>query len=157
MNKDKEFLRACDYAYKLLSYRQRSTNEIKERLEKKGFPLRTVKKAIKYLSEVNYLNDESFAKFWIRAKTQLNPCGSLLLRYQLKQKGIAAELLDKVLNEHAQQYDEYEAARKLAVARRRHLKNLTPQKHKRRLYDYLKRRGFSQDAILQAIEKVRTG
>ncbi len=73
MEANKEFLKAKDYAYKLLSYRQRSTKEIKERLEKKGFPLRVIKKAIKYLSEIDYLNDESFAKFWIRAKTKANP------------------------------------------------------------------------------------
>jgi len=156
MAQDKEFLRAKDCAYRLLSYRPRSVKELKDRLKKKDFSAKTIQKTVEYLRELNYLNDEEFARFWVEAKLSAAALGYALLRYQLRQKGVAREVAEKVLNEQAGQYDEYEAARRLAVSRRRHYKGLQPLKIKRRLYGYLLRRGFPQEAILQAIEQKRS-
>ncbi len=152
MEQDKEFLKAKNYTFKLLSYRQKSTKEIKDRLKMKGFIPATIKKTIKYLNKLNYLNDEDFTRFWIQAKIQSRPVGWLLLRYQLRQKGIPEQIMEEVISDFAGQYDEYEAAKKLATSRRNRYKDLEPLKLKRRLYDYLRQRGFSQEAILQAIK-----
>ncbi len=152
MAEDRQFLRARDYAYRLLSYRQRSTKEIDERLEKKGFGPQVIKQTIQYLSKLNYLNDENFARFWIQAKIEAQPVGYSLLRYQLRQKGIASGVLEKALKDVASDYNEIEAARKLARSRGARYKSLEPLKLKRRLYAYLRRRGFSQEAILEAIK-----
>lgn len=151
-SENKEFLRAKDYAYRLLSYRQRSTGEITQRLKVKGFASKVIRKTVKYLSELDYLNDENFARAWIRTKMRLKPSGWPLLRYQLRQKGVADEITEKVISDFAGRYDEIDVARKLAASRRPRYKGLEPLKLKRRLYDYLRRRGFSQEAILQAIE-----
>ena len=154
MAQAKELIKAKDYVYRLLSYCQRSTQEVKDRLKKKGFSAAVTRKTIAYLSEINYLNDEEFAKFWIRSKMQSSPVGGALLRYQLRQKGIAEEVLEKATEEEAGRYNEYKLVRELVASRRKRYKNLKdPKKLKRRLYDYLRRRGFSQEAILQAIEK----
>lgn len=151
MAENKEFLKAKDYAYRLLSYRQRSTKETKERLERKGFTPKTIRNAITYLSEIDYLNDENFARFWVRSKIETNPLSLALLRYQLRQKGIPSQIIEKVVSDFAGQYDEHEAARKLANSRRPRYKGLEPLKLKKRLYDYLRRRGFSHEVISQAI------
>ena len=151
MDEDKEFLKARDYAYRLLSYRQRSVKEITERLKKRNFEPGVIRKTLKYLSELKFLNDEQFARFWIRSKLQSRPCGWALLRYQLGQKGIAQEVLDKVKSEYAGEYDEYKVARRLADLRRSRYKSMEPLKFKRRLYSYLRRRGFSQEAVSQAL------
>ena len=156
MDEDKEFLKAKDYAYRLLSYRQRSVKEITERLKKRGFASRIIRKTIEYLSQLNYLNDEEFARLWIRSKMQSRPSGLALLRYQLRQKGITQELLDKLFSEYAGQYDEYQAAKRLAVSRCRRYRGRSSLKIKRRLYDFLRRRGFSQEAIWQALEQERS-
>ncbi len=152
MDEDKEFIKAKDYAYRLLSYRQRSTQELRERLDKKGFTPKAIKKTIEYLSQLNYLNDENFAKFWIQTKIQSKPLGWSLMRYQLRQKGVTEEVLEKVSSDFLGQYNEVDAAKKLATSRRKRYKGLESLKLKKRLYDYLCRRGFSQEAILQAIE-----
>ncbi len=153
MGEDREFLKAKNYTFKLLSYRQRSTKEINERLKKRGFAPRVIKQTIEYLSQLQFLNDESFAKSWIQAKIQSKPSGRFLLRYQLRQKGVAEEVLEKVFSEYLSQYNEADAARKLAASRRKRYKGLESPKVKKRLYDYLCRRGFTQEAILQAIDR----
>jgi regulatory protein len=154
MDEDRELLKAKDYAYRLLSYRQRSTQELRERLNKKGFTAQTVKKTVEYLSRLKFLNDENFARFWVQTRIQSSPLGWSLLRYQLRQKGITEELIEKVFGDYRAEYDEVEAAKRLASLRRRRYKDkdLKPLKLKKRLYDYLCRRGFSREAIMQAIE-----
>ena len=156
MEKDTEFIKAKDYAYRLLSYRQRSTEEIKGCLERKGFTPKTIRDTIKYLSEIDYLNDENFAKLWMRSKMQSNPLAFSLLRYQLKRKGIDRQIIEKVVSDFAGQYDEYKIARELASSRRPRYKGLEPLKVKRRLYDYLRRRGFSHEVISEAINRRQT-
>jgi len=152
MLKAEEFVKAKDYAYKLLSYRQRSIQEVRERLKKKGFNQTIIGKTVAYLSKLNYLNDEDFAKFWMRSKMQSSPVGWALLRYQLRQKGVSLEVLEKVLSEEAAQYNELEAAKRLIARRRLRYKALPDQKKvKKRLYDCLRRRGFSSETILQTI------
>lgn len=151
-SENKEFLKAKDYAYRLLSYRQRSTGEITQRLKAKGFSSKAIGKTVKYLSELDYLNDENFARAWIRTKMQTKPVGWPLLRYQLRQKGVADEVTEKVISDFAGRYEEIDVVRKLAASQRPRYKGLEPPKLKRRLYDYLRRRGFSQEAIRQAVE-----
>jgi regulatory protein len=152
MQENKEFIKARDSAFRLLSYRQRSIQEVNQRLKQKGLSAGIIKKTVRYLSELGYLNDEEFAASWIRTKMQLRPAGIYLWRTQLRQKGIAEGIIDKTINNEAAQYDEYAAAKRLAGSRRNRYKALAPQKAKKRLYDYLRRRGFSQDVVFQAIK-----
>jgi len=153
-DKDKEFVKACNCAYRLLSYRQRSSKEIAERLKRKKFSTRIIQRTLEHLSKLNYINDEDFARFWIREKIESHPVGWTLLRYQLRQKGVDEKNINKACADFSSQYDEASAARKLVKARRAQFKGLKPLKSKKRLYDYLRRRGFSSEAISTAI---RTG
>ncbi|MBN3038875.1 MAG: regulatory protein RecX [Candidatus Omnitrophica bacterium] len=149
---DKDFNKAKAASLRLLAYRQRSVKEIKDRLKKKGFSDLVINKTVEYLTALNYLDDREFARFWIQDRIRTRPQGMSLLRYQLRQKGISREIIKESLSEYAGDYDEYEAAKKLVALRSRRYRGLDPQKSKRRLYDYLCRRGFSQDVISQAIE-----
>ena len=151
MGEAKVFIKAKDCAYRLLSYRPRSVKEMSERLKKKGFTPGIIKKTVKYLSEINYLNDEDFAKTWVRTRLQLRPVGLALLRYQLRQKGVSSQTIEKAFADCASQYDECKAASELALSRRKCYRGLDVQRVKRRLYQYLRRRGFTQEAILEAI------
>jgi len=152
MDQEKSLVRAKDCAYRLLSYRPRSIKEINDRLKKKGFSPTIIKKTIDSLKKINYLNDEEFAKSWVRSRLQLRPSGLSLLRYELRQKGIAEDTADEVINLAADEYDESEAAKEVASARCKAYRHLEPQKRRLRLYGYLRRRGFSQDAIMKAMK-----
>ncbi|MFH1045631.1 MAG: regulatory protein RecX [Candidatus Omnitrophota bacterium] len=153
MQPEREYTKAKDYAFKLLSYRQRSSAELRRRLEKKGFTQPVIAETITYLGELNYINDAEFARVWIQERLRTRPQGKTLLRYQLRQKGVDKELIDAALQECAQTYDEGAAAKGLALSRRKKYRGLAPLKAKRRIYDYLRRRGFSSEAIMQALEE----
>lgn len=147
-----EVVKARDYACKLLSYRQRSTKELTQRLKRKGFTSKAIRETVEYLRQLDYLNDENFAKSWIHDKMRSRPAGLTLFRYELRRKGIAGEVLQRALSEYASNYNEYEVAKNVAITQRNRYKDLASLKVKKRIYGYLLRRGFAQDAILQAIE-----
>ena len=74
----------------------------------------------------------------------------------LQKEGIDSQIIEKLVSDFAGQYDEYEIARELANSRRPRYKGLEPLKVKRRLYDYLRRRGFSHEVISEAINRRQT-
>ena len=153
MPEDKQFIKAKDCAYRLLSYRQRSIAEVVQRLKRKGFALSIIQRTVEHLQELKLLNDQEFARFWIRSKTAADPVGWSLLRYQLKQKGVATEIIQQAALDFQAEHDEFDLARRLVASRRKRYLKLNPQKRKKRLYDYLRRRGFNQAAIYQALNK----
>ncbi|MFC1699319.1 regulatory protein RecX [Candidatus Omnitrophota bacterium] len=146
-------MKARDYAYRLISYRQRSVKELSARLQRKGYSAQLTNQTVEYLRELNYLNDAEFARFWVSSKIAAHPAGWLLMRYQLKIKGIDQKIIEQTINDFSDQYDELEIARGLVRKRRRRYKDLQPLKLKKRLYDLLRRRGFPGEIIYQVIKQ----
>jgi SOS response regulatory protein OraA/RecX len=68
----------------------------------------------------------------------------------LKKKGVAAEIISDAVN----QIDESELAYTAALARARRMSNLEYQDFRRRLVDYLRRRGFTYNTINQTVRRV---
>lgn len=97
---------AKDYAIKLLSYRERTCKEIKDRLVKKGFDNPTIERVINHLLDINYLNDKRFARLWIKDRIKNKPRGRILIQHELKKKGIADKDIDILLNDLYLEKDE---------------------------------------------------
>ena len=90
---------AFKLAYKLLGLRLRSVFEMKKRLKEKGFNDDTVGRVVKKLEEQKYLDDEKFAEAWILDRINLRPRGSFMINMELKEKGVASEIIEKKLAE----------------------------------------------------------
>lgn len=149
--------KAKDYAYRLLNYRPRGEKELADRLKRKKFEPEIIAPVVAFLREVNYLNDAEFARFWVNSRISGKPMGPARIRYELKNKGVAEEIIDAALNSLKEKYDEYEAARGLAISRIKVLgKSIGGDKKRmrQRLYGYLNRRGFSFDVISDVVEGI---
>lgn len=152
--KNNKFDKALGYSYRLLSYRPRSKKELSFRLKLKKFDKITVKKVIQRLEELDYIDDEEFAKFWIRMRLSAKPCGVSLLCYELRDKGVSQDIIDSVIKEQTKDYDEKKVALDLAIQQKDRLKNKDLTTAKRRIFGYLKRRGFSYSDIYDAINGI---
>jgi len=149
--------KAKNYAYRLLNYRPRSEKELAGRLKRKKFEPEIIVPVVTFLRKVNYLNDLEFARFWVNSRISGKPMGLARIRYELRNKGVADDIIDAALNSLNEKYDEREAARNLAINRVRVLKRSIGADKKRirqRLYGYLNRRGFSFDVILEAVKDI---
>ena len=84
----------------------------------------------------------------------MNPVGDMLLRRELKEKGVPEPIIEEALREKTQNYDEYKVAFDMAEERFKRLVKLDKKKALKRLYDHLLRRGFSYDIVKRVIDTV---
>ena len=142
--------RCNDAAYRLLAYRARSEQEIRERLVKKGFSPETVEKSLEHLKERGLINDREFACQWAENRSKFKPQSAFLTRRELKEKGLSEEIIEEAVKD----YDDYENA--LLAARARAMKSAGEEfpVFQRRLGSFLQRRGFGYAVIKPVISRL---
>jgi regulatory protein len=144
---------AFNRAARFLSYGSRSVNEVRRYLCDKGLSdfQDTV---IERLTNAGLLDDECLVESWILQRADLKSLGRIRIRVELLKKGIDPQLINSKLDQF---YDpEMEKLRALNAASRRinQLKDLAPETVNRRIYSYLKNKGFEDSAIREAIERI---
>lgn len=145
---------AMSSAYRLLRERPRSEFEMRERLAMKGYDSQVIGQVIAKLKGYGEIDDVRFAKLWVESRMHLNPMGDVVLRHELKAKGVAESVIDAALEAKAKTFDEYEIARSMAVERFERFKKLDRAKAAKRLYDFLVRRGFAFETVRRVIEEI---
>lgn len=151
---DKLILRAKNNAYALLRVRPRSETEIVDRLKRKGYGNSVVKPVVDDLKRLGQIDDEKFARFWIDSRLHLNPKGEVVLRHELKEKGVSDAVIEATLASKDLKRDEYEVAKVMAAERMKRLEKIDKRKALKRIYDFLIRRGFRYDVIRKIIEEL---
>ena len=139
-------------AYRLLAVRPRSEQEIRQRLQKRGFESDHLEKAIASLKEKGLLDDGAFARFWKDNRQSFRPRSRRLTALELRRKGVDGAAIATAVNE----IDEGESAYRAALSRARRLITSDYQDFRRRLGQYLVRRGFDYDIIQQTVDKIWT-
>lgn len=149
----KEVLRAKAIVFRLLKIRPRSEHELRSRLKMKKITEPLIESTIAYFKQIELINDRQFAKAWTQARL-LKPFGLNRIRFELKNKGISDTILKETLAEAKEAFPETEAITKLVAKRLPKYKNTDPVKTKRRLFDYLVRRGFNASDVSRALSKM---
>jgi regulatory protein len=141
---DNSSLQDClDAAYYYLSYRPRSEGEIKQWLQRRGFAPEAIEKAIARLREQNLSDDFTFAQFWTENRLSFRPKSKRLIKKELRDKKVAAEIVEQVTKD----IDDEEIAYKLGSSRLPSLAHLDYPDFYRRLSSYLAYRGFGYEVI----------
>jgi regulatory protein len=148
---DSNSLQDClNAAYYYLSYRPRSEGEIRQWLHKRGFANEVAEKAIVKLREQNLSDDFTFAQFWKDNRLSFRPKSKRLIKKELRDKKIAAEIIEQV----TQDIDDEEIAYKLSSNRLPSLANLDYPDFYRRLSSYLAYRGFNYQVIRDTVARL---
>jgi len=150
--------RAKQIAINYISYRPRSAHEVATKLTRKGFSSELAKKVVSRLQELKMIDDLEFARMFTRDRKRHRPLGRALLRRSLHAKGIAPHLVEQVLYEIVSDEDQEHAAAQLAA---KHLRiaqhsygKLDGARQRKRLHDYLLRRGFSNDVASKTVRAI---
>ena len=147
------FEKYLNLAYYYLSIRNRSEKEIREYLVKKKASEEVIARIITSLKEHKFLNDETFARSWVLSRARLKPKGKALLKIELRQKGIAEDLIGKVLDEVQEEIpDELEQAKSLIIKRMERMRGASREEIYAKIGGFLARRGFSWEIIKKAID-----
>ena len=142
--------RCLNTAYRFLSYRPRSEAEMKERLHRRGFEDSQIEIVINKLKEQNLLDDTAFAQFWKENREMFRPRSQRLTRLELKKKGVA----DEIINEVTDESNDMDSAYHAALSKAQRLPKQDYEVFRRRLGDYLKRRGFGYTVINQTVKRI---
>lgn len=138
-----EVERAREKALGYLSYRPRSEAEVRRYLAERDFAVQTVDEVVERLCQVGLLDDMAFARFWVENRNRFRPRGARALVQELRQHGIAPEVIESALGD----YDAEAVGAAYAREQARRLAHLPPEQFRRRLTERLARRGFAYDLI----------
>jgi regulatory protein len=150
LTKADHFQRCLNAAFHLLSYRPRSEAELSERLHRRGFDDDKVAAVLAKLKEQGLVDDLAFAQFWKENRQSFRPRSQWLTRRELRQKGVAQDIIDQV----ATQLDDQDSAYRAAMTKAHHLSTADYDSFRRKLGQFLKRRGFGYGLIKPTVERV---
>ena len=142
---------AHERALHYLFYRARSHAEVHRYLQGKGYDEHSVDHVLERLERAGLLNDLEFARFWVENRETFRPKGIFALRYELRQKGIAEDIIQQVLEDVSPRESAYRAASQRATR----MTHLEPEVLCTRLSGFLLRRGFGYGVVRETIDRVR--
>jgi regulatory protein len=127
--------------------RSRSRTELRQRLRQAGFEQEEIEGALVDLEQMGLVDDERFAREFVRDRVTTRLAGRRAIKAALRQKGVGADVADLALTEAG---DDAENAAELAARKAARLVNLPPEVAYRRLYSLLLRRGYGHGVAVRA-------
>ena len=143
-------------AYRLLSLRPHSEKELEKKLREKGFPAVVIKETLEKLHDLKYLNDASFANQLARNLVVNKFWGNKKITASLREKGVAAELINLSIEKAREELSEEEAIEILIKKKAAKKKPVSfDVKEKQRIFQSLMGRGFPPGLILTKLGRIK--
>ncbi len=135
-------------AFRFLSYRPRTVQETRQRLEK-AFPPALVEETLTYLTDGRFLDDAAFAAQWRSSRERRRQKVRRAIAAELKRLGVEQQLIDHTLED----LDELPLARlaALKLASRLADKGCTRDYFQRKVSAFLLRRGFGYGTVKETV------
>jgi len=142
--------RALQQALLFLSYRARSESEIRQNLIKNEIPESVIDLTLEKLRQDGLANDNEFAQTWVENRSTFRPRSRRMLALELRQKGLDDESMQSALINVDDKPLAYEAAKKRATR----FKDLEWSEFRKKLSEFLARRGFSYSVIAPVVTRI---
>jgi regulatory protein len=143
--KASDFGKAYERALNYVMIRPRSVKELHEYARRKKWPPEDVEAIVSKLIARRYLDDGNFARAWVESRAMGGKTSLRKLRLELKQKGVADDVVAEVLALTG--FDEQSALAQVVAKKRRLARYQDDQK----LMQYLARQGFGFEEIRGAL------
>ncbi len=150
---EEERLKAKAAALDYIAYQARTEEEVRRKLTRKGFDEAIADEAVERMRELGYLDDEDYARAYARGRLTGRGHGPQRIRNDLRKRGVAAKTIDAVLDEVVEPDDLRETA--LRHGRKRWVRLQREEdlrKRRKKLSDFLMRRGYGFDLIREVVE-----
>ena len=141
---------ALQQAILFLSYRARSESEIRRNLRKHEIPEPVIDQTLDRLRQDGFANDNQFAKAWVENRSTFRPRSRRMLAMELRQKGLGDESVKTALESVDDEALAFEAAQKRAAR----YKDLEWNEFRKKLSDFLARRGFSYSVTSTVVTRI---
>jgi regulatory protein len=151
VDEDTALKKARYLVLRLLTYRARSTKEVSDYLNVKGFSEEIVKDIIGEMTTYGYLDDQKFTQDFI-AYRKARGNGLKKICYELALKGLDRQIVDDLVIE---QFDEEEDLARIEtlLLKRRSGGETVDDRWLNRQVAFLRRRGFQDNLIMNALKR----
>ncbi|WP_299884510.1 regulatory protein RecX [uncultured Lacinutrix sp.] len=135
------------------AYQERCHQEVRQKLKRMSMIPEAVDVIIVHLLEHNYLNEERFAKMYVRGKFNIKKWGRRRLTLELKKKEISKFNIEQAHKEISE--EEYiKTLNDLAEKRADLIREVNTIKKKKKLVDYLLYRGWEPHLVYDKVNKL---
>lgn len=144
---------ALDKMAKYCAYQERCVKDVREKLRTFDLPQEEKDKILDYLLDNRFVNDERFAKSFVRGKVNQSGWGLNKIRFHLIQKGIAKDIIDEALG----QTDEEVYRQRLMdilKAKSKTVKAATDFERKHKLAAYAMQKGFEASLVWDVLKEL---
>ena len=142
-----------DKMAKYCAYQERCVKDVRDKLKAFDIPEEEKTKILDYLLVNRFVNDERFAKSFVRGKVNQSGWGLNKIRFHLIQKGIDKELIDEALG----QTDEEVYRQRLIdilKSKSKTVKAETEFEKKRKLAAYAMQKGFEGGLVWEVLKEL---
>lgn len=141
-----------DCALRLITFRDRTEKELREKLSEKGYEETKIEEEIEFLKSYGYIDDKRYASRFISDAIKIKKWGKLRIRTELLRRGIKEDdfffVLEEALCEGSTDVIEEEIKRRFKNS------DLSNIKERRRIFNFFLRRGFNSTDIKGEINRV---
>ena len=141
-----------DAALSYLSARMRTVREVEDKLDELQYGEGDILVTVERLKELNLLNDEEYAREFVRSRLATKPVSRQKLYLDLKNHKVPEAWIQTVLNELPEE-TEADNAREVAIKYWRQMSAIEEPIRRERVLHRLMSRGFSTEASLAAIRQ----
>ena len=142
-----------DKMAKYCAYQERCVKDVAEKLKFFDISEKDREEILRYLTDNRFVDDERFARAFVRGKINQSGWGLNKIRFHLMQKGISKELIDEAL----QAFDEEVYRQRLIevlTTKAKTVKAANDFEKKRKLAAYAIQKGFEAPLVWEVIKEV---
>jgi len=142
---------AMHTAVRILTHRDHSEYELKQKLQQRGFENRVIDAVIAECKRLDYINDRRTAGLYI-LQLKRKCFGKRYIRMALKKKHLGRVAIEQILPENYPDADERGNAGKLLEKKKDAFeREPDPKRRSDKIYRFLYSRGFGKDVIVELI------
>jgi len=132
---------------------EHTAQQLSRYLKKKRYNPEVVRSTVSWAREYGIVDDGRYAEIYVRSHSRTSPMGNYRLRRELRKRGVASDIVSRVLEER-QEDDLFETLVRDVAGK---YGGLEHEKARRRAFGYLQRRGFQHHLIMEVLMKALSG
>ena len=135
------------------AYRDRSQKEVEDKLKEMRMIPAAQEQIITHLMQEDFLNEERFARSFVRGKFRIKKWGRIKIKQELKFREISSPIVKLALTE-IEEKDYRQTLYTLAEKKLNLIKEPNSLKKKKKLGDYLVQKGYESALVYEVVREI---
>lgn len=146
---------AFNIALQYLNFKNRTEQEVREHLKKKGFTESSIEKAVEKLKGYAFVDDQRYTLQFVKDKSTFSPQGTLRIRGDLEKKGISKEQILPLLEEHYPRELQLDKAITLVEKMEPSYEKFPLSQKWEKIGNRLMSKGYTPDVVREALDRLK--